>query len=68
VNTTESGTESNCGGNEFFNTLLVGSIVIEAVGEGVDEGLELIDAVWQIVWGVELVSPAGLAALDGSVR
>jgi hypothetical protein len=22
VNTTESGTESNCGGNEFFNSLL----------------------------------------------
>jgi hypothetical protein len=28
---------------------LVGSVVIEAMGEGVDEGLELIDAVWQVV-------------------
>jgi hypothetical protein len=28
---------------------LVRSVVIEPMGEGVDEGLELIDAVWQVV-------------------
>ena len=28
---------------------LMGSVVIEAMGEGVDEGLEFVDAVWQVV-------------------
>jgi hypothetical protein len=36
---------------------LVGPVVIEAVGEGVDEGLEAIEAPGQVVGGVELVSP-----------
>jgi hypothetical protein len=37
---------------------LVGSVVVVSVGEGVDEGPELVDAVGQVVGGVELVSPA----------
>jgi hypothetical protein len=38
------------------------------MGEGVDEGLGLIDAAWQVVGGVELVSPTGLGAFDGAVE
>ena len=37
---------------------LVGSVVVVSVGEGVDEGLELVDAVGQVVGSIELVSPA----------
>ena len=47
---------------------LVGSVVIISVGEGVDEGLELIDAIGQVVGGVEFVAPARLGALDASVE
>src|SRR5580700_3049839 len=47
---------------------LVRSVVIEAVGEGVDEGLQLVDAVRQVVGGVELVSPCRLGAFDTSVE
>lgn len=36
---------------------IVGTIVIEAVGEGVDERLELVDAIGQVVAGIELVAP-----------
>jgi hypothetical protein len=37
---------------------LVGSVVVEVVGEGVDEGLQLVEPVGQVVTGVELVAPA----------
>jgi hypothetical protein len=47
---------------------LVGPVVVEAVGEGVDEGLQLVDAVRQVVGGVEFVSPCRLGALDASVE
>jgi hypothetical protein len=33
-------------------------VVIVSVGEGVDEGLELVDARGQVVAGIELVAPA----------
>ena len=36
---------------------LMRSVVIVAVGEGVDEGLEFVDAVGQVVGGVEFVAP-----------
>jgi hypothetical protein len=36
---------------------LVRPVVIEAVGEGVDEGLELVETFWQVVGLVEFVSP-----------
>ncbi len=42
--------------------------MIEAVGEGVDEGLELIEAFEQVVGLIELVSPEALGALDGAVE
>lgn len=47
---------------------LVRSVVVVLMGEGVDERLELIDAGGQFVGGVELVSPAGLGALDAAVE
>ena len=37
---------------------LVRSLVVVSVGEGVDEGLELVDLVGQFVGSIELVSPA----------
>jgi hypothetical protein len=43
---------------------LVGPVVIEAVGEGVDEGLEAIEPPGQVVGGVELVAPRALGPLD----
>src|SRR5205807_4436931 len=56
-----AGFEILCGGQVAKG--LVGPVVIISVGEGVDEELELIDAVWQVVCGVEFVSPGGLGAL-----
>jgi len=47
---------------------LVGSVVIVSVGEGVDEGLEFVDAAGQVVCGVEFVSPRGLGAFDAAVE
>jgi hypothetical protein len=35
-------------------------VVVEAMGEGVDEGLQLVDAVGQVEAGVELVAPGAL--------
>jgi hypothetical protein len=35
----------------------MGSVVVEAMGEGVDERLETIEAAGQVVGGVELVAP-----------
>jgi hypothetical protein len=35
---------------------LMGSVVVEAMGEGVDVGLEFVEAAWRIVGGLELVS------------
>ena len=43
-------------------------VVVEAMGEGVDEGLQLVEAVGQVVDGVELVSPGAVAAFDGAVE
>ena len=40
--------------------------VIEAVSEGVDEGLQLVEAGRQVVAGVEFVAPRALGALGGS--
>lgn len=39
----------------------VGPEVVEAVGEGIDQRLELVEAVGQIVAFVELVAPGPLA-------
>ena len=61
-----AGFEILCGGQVAKG--LVGPVVIISVGEGVDEELELIDAVWQVVCGVEFVSPGGLGALDASIE
>ncbi len=36
---------------------LVRSVMIESVGEGIDAGLEAVEAVREVVAGVELVSP-----------
>ena len=47
---------------------LVRSVVIVSVGEGVDEGLEFVDAAGQVVCGVEFVSPRGLGAFDAAVE
>ena len=47
---------------------LMGSVVVVAMGEGVDEGLEFVDAVGEFEGGVELASPARLGALDASVE
>src|SRR5271170_1564285 len=48
--------------------LQVWSVVIVSVGEGVDEGLEFVDAAGQVVCGVEFVSPGGLGAFDAAVE
>jgi hypothetical protein len=47
---------------------VVRPVMIEAMGEGVDEGLQLVDAVGQVVGGVELISPGAVAAFDGAVE
>jgi len=36
---------------------VVGSPMIEAMGEGVDEGLQFVDAMGQVPCGVEFVAP-----------
>jgi hypothetical protein len=38
------------------------------VGEGVDVLVEAIEPAWQVVAGVELVSPGALGGFDGSVE
>jgi len=43
------------------------TVVIEAMSEGIDDGLELIEAVGQVVDGIELVSPGAVAALDRAI-
>jgi hypothetical protein len=43
-------------------------VVIEAMGEGVDEGLELVEAIGQIEASIELVAPGTLGAFDGAVE
>lgn len=43
------------------------SDVIEAVCEGVDEGLELVEAVGQVVAFLELISSCALVAFDDTV-
>ena len=45
----------------------VGAVGVVAVLEGVDERIELVDAGWQIVDGVELVAPRAVASLDRAV-
>src|SRR5947209_12987565 len=47
---------------------LVRSVVVVPMGEGVDEGLELVDPGGQVIGGVELVSPARLGAFDATVE
>ena len=46
----------------------VGSLVVVAVGEGVDGGLQFFDTGRQVISGVELLAPAGLGALDATVE
>ena len=43
------------------------TVVIEAMSEGIDEGLELIKAVGQVVDGIKPVSPGAVAALDRAI-
>lgn len=47
---------------------LVRSVVVVMVGEGVDVGLELVDAVRQVEAGIERVAPGALGAFDGAVE
>jgi hypothetical protein len=46
----------------------VGVVGVVAMLEGIDEGVELIEAGWQPVDGAELVAPGAVAALDGTVE
>lgn len=41
---------------------------VESMGEGVDEGLQLIDSMRQIVGCIELISPGRLGAFDAAVE
>src|ERR1051325_7519216 len=43
-------------------------VVVEAMSEGIDEGLELVDAGGKVVAGIELVPPRALVAFDGAVE
>jgi hypothetical protein len=47
---------------------VVWPVVVKSVSESVEIGLELIDAVRQVVSGIELVSPCRLGALDAAVE
>jgi hypothetical protein len=47
---------------------LMWPVVVEAVCEGVDEGLQLVEAGRQVEGGVELVAPRALGALDAAVE
>jgi hypothetical protein len=47
---------------------VVRSAVVEPVGEGVDEGLQFVDAMRQVIGGVELVAPGGLGAFNAAVE
>jgi hypothetical protein len=42
--------------------------MVESMGEGVDEGLQLIDSMRQIVGCIELISPGRLGAFDAAVE
>ena len=42
--------------------------VVEAVSKGADDGLQFVDAMRQIVGGVEPVTPSRLGAFDASVE
>ena len=44
------------------------SAVVEPVGEGVDEGLQFIDAMRQVIGAVELVAPGRLGAFNAAVE
>jgi hypothetical protein len=46
----------------------VRSVGVVEVGEGVDVLVEAIEPAWQVVAGVELVSPGALGGFDGSVE
>jgi hypothetical protein len=46
----------------------VGSVVVVSVGEGIDQRLELVEAMRQLIAGVELVSPSTVAAFDRAVE
>ena len=54
-----------CGG--FSAKGCVGSIGVVAMLEGIDEGVEVVEAGWQVVDGVELVAPRAVAALHGAI-
>jgi hypothetical protein len=47
---------------------VVRPMVVESMGEGVDEGLQLIDSMRQIVGCIELISPGRLGAFDAAVE
>src|SRR5690606_24899280 len=55
-----------CGG--FSAKGAVWAIGVVAVLEGVDERIELVEAVGQVVDGIELITPGAVAALDGAVE
>ncbi len=46
---------------------VVWPMVVEPVGEGIDEGLQLIDSMRQIVGCIELISPGRLGPFDAAV-
>jgi hypothetical protein len=47
---------------------VVRPMVVESMGEGVDEGLQLIDSMRQIVGCIILISPGRLGAFDAAVE
>ena len=51
----------------FSTKAAAGAVAVVAVQEGVDEGVEVVEAGGQIIDGVELVSTRAVAALDSTV-
>ncbi len=47
---------------------VVRPMVVEPVGEGIDEGLQLIDSMRQIVGCIELMPPGRLGPFDAAVE
>ena len=55
-------------GGGFAVECVVRPVVVEAIGEAVDEGLQLVDTAGQVITAVELVSPGALSPFHGAVE
>src|SRR3972149_9863465 len=55
-------------GRGFAVEGIVWPVVVVSMGEGIEEGLQPVEAMRQVVGGIELVSPCAVAALHRAVQ